>query len=618
MKRKFFVKNGICFVPVLHGRVEFAVEVIRHFAWFKPAAIAVEYPGTLKDPILRGVKRLPLLSVILYEETDGTTVYLPLEPTDGSVEALRLGLSHNLSVYCIDRDIEKYPFHREAFPDPYAIKRVGFSTYCEICTKQLENETPDRIDQLREATMVYHLQKLKSRHRRILFVLGLNHFGRVLKMIDKPQPQPIGRLKRSGVILAQLHEKSSREILSEIPYLTAAYERNRGDILKFFKNNPFGPSPLDRIACNEELLKEASVRYERGFQEEVKPYQFKTIRKFARNYALIQGYLTPDFYQLLVSARGGVDDNFAYEVWDLGSSYPWQDTEGNLPVVEVRPEELFLNQKKIRFYRRFRVKRKRRLLKLPVKRRIRERRPGEWKEMWEGQFICSYPPEDLVIESWGNYVKKKIKKVLSEENSRVQPFVSTILDGLDIRETLRHFHEGKIFVKENRPVKGNVGSLVLIFDEDIPPPGRREKFPWRVTWLGEHEQESDMAFYATPAGQIMVGPGISRCQYGGFMLSYPPMRLYDVWKDSFFDIAKTKAERLLLAAIDYCEEKKVAYVAERPPRPWSYSIANRYGKHLVYLPIGIFSPVALKKIRTFHVLDGHGVRKYAGDFIGKS
>ena len=117
MEQKFFVKNGICFVPVLHGRVEFAVEVIRHFAVFKPDAVAVEYPGTLEDAILRGVKRLPLISVVLYEETDGTTVYLPLEPTDGSVEALRLGLSHNLSVYCIDRDIEGYPYHREAFPD---------------------------------------------------------------------------------------------------------------------------------------------------------------------------------------------------------------------------------------------------------------------------------------------------------------------------------------------------------------------------------------------------------------------------------------------------------------------------------------------------------------------
>ncbi len=610
-----FIRENICFVPVLHGRVEFAIEVLRHFALFKPDAIAVEFPKTLENVMIRGVRRLPLISVILYEEQNGAMIYLPLEPTDGGVEAMRLGVEHDIPCFCIDRDIEGYPYHREPFPDPYSVTRIGYETYCELCRERCDENEPDRVDQLREATMMYHLQRLKKEYKRILFVVGLSHFGRIFTHIDKPQAHPIGRVKRPGVILAQLHEKSSREILSEIPFVAAEYESKRKELLQKWDKNPGSLSSFDRLGVLEKLLKEAAVKYERNFREKVKPYQFGVVRKFARNYALIQGYLTPDFYQLLVAARGGVDDNYAYEVWDLGSTYPWQDKEGKLPVVEVRPEELLLNKKRIRFYRRFRIERRKRLTKVPVKKRIREARPGEWKELWQGQFICSYPPEDLVVESWGDYVKKKVKQILSEENARVQPFVSTLLDGLDIRETMRHWHDGRIYVRENMPVRGSVGSLVLIFDEDVPAPGGKERFPWKVTWLGEHDQESDMAFYATPAGENLVGPGISRCQYGGFMLSYPPMRMYDIWKDHFFDMAKTKAERLLLAAIDYCEEKKVAYIAAKPPRAWCYSIANRYGKHLVYLPIGIFSPVALKKIRTFHVLDGHEVRAYAGYFI---
>lgn len=39
------------------------------------------------------------------------------------------------------------------------------------------------------------------------------------------------------------------------------------------------------------------------------------------------------------------------------------------------------------------------------------------------------------------------------------------------------------------------------------------------------------------------------------------------------------------------------------------------GKKIIYLPIGIFSPVTLKKIRMFHVLDGYHVRQYARSFI---
>jgi hypothetical protein len=170
-------------------------------------------------------------------------------------------------------------------------------------------------------------------------------------------------------------------------------------------------------------------------------------------------------------------------------------------------------------------------------------------------------------------------------------------------------------VKEERPLMGKVGSVVVIFDPDLPDMEGKEIFPWRVTWLGEHDQESDMSFYGTPAGEVMDGPGISKCQYGGFMLTYPPLRVYDIWKDPFFDAARNKSERLLMAAIDYSVEKHVVHVAAIPPSGWCQSMAARLGKKIIYLPLGTFSPVTLKKMRQFHVLDGHHVRKYARQYI---
>jgi len=190
-----------------------------------------------------------------------------------------------------------------------------------------------------------------------------------------------------------------------------------------------------------------------------------------------------------------------------------------------------------------------------------------------------------------------------------------MLDGLDIRQTIREWPKGEVYVKENRPMRGKVGSVVVIFDPDLPDKDGKEQFPWKVTWLGEHDQESDMSFYSTPAGEVMDGPGISRCQYGGFMLTYPPLRVFDIWKDSFFDAARNKPERLLMAAIDYSMEKHVVYVAAAPPSGWCQSMAARLGKKILYLPRGIFSPVTLKKIRQFHVLDGHHVRKHAKEYI---
>ena len=205
--------------------------------------------------------------------------------------------------------------------------------------------------------------------------------------------------------------------------------------------------------------------------------------------------------------------------------------------------------------------------------------------------------------------KRKGTQILSEEASRTLPFSTSLEDGIDTRETIRHWHEKKLYIKVRGKPPGGVGSVVVIFDEDrSEEEAFQEKFPWRTTWLGEHNQESDMAFYATPISAHVVGPGISRCEYGGFLMSYPPRRMYDVWSDPDYAECRTKAEVLLMAGIDYAVKPLIAYVAAKPPRSALKSFARRFGKKIVFVPIGQLSPVTINKLRTFHVLDGHDKR----------
>ncbi len=193
----------------------------------------------------------------------------------------------------------------------------------------------------------------------------------------------------------------------------------------------------------------------------------------------------------------------------------------------------------------------------------------------------------------------------------MEPFSASLLDGIDMRETIRNLHEGRVYVRENQRVKGGVGSVVVVFDEDRG----NERFPYLMTWLGEHEQESDMAFYATPPADNVVGPGICRCEYGGFVLSYPPRRMLDAWHDPDYAFARGKHEVLLLAALDYSREKHVVYAAPRPPRSMFKQLAARLGKKIVFIPLGSLSPVKLKRLRVFHVLAGHDKRDIARDYI---
>ena len=224
-----FEWGNVRLVPIVHNRVEFALEVRRQFASFDPEMVAIEYPPTIGERITEGVKRLPLLSVVYYEEDDHTFIYLPLEPTDGQIEATRLALAKNLPIHFIDRDTEAYPIDRTPMPDPYSIKRIGYWQYCYSYLKTYPEGLNALQDQLRERTMAYHLQRLDREGKRVLFVGGLAHLPGLLRFLDEPQVQVIGRRSRDGVMLAHLHKESSREIMTEYPFLAALYERFRSD-----------------------------------------------------------------------------------------------------------------------------------------------------------------------------------------------------------------------------------------------------------------------------------------------------------------------------------------------------------------------------------------------------
>lgn len=366
---------------------------------------------------------------------------------------------------------------------------------------------------------------------------------------------------------------------------------------------------MDRQRLNFRLFAEAERRYEKSTREKVAHWQRRVYSRYCRNLALLSKNLVASLFDQTVASRSIVDDNFAWELWTLGASHLHQKVSSDLMTVNISGEELWLNMKRIRLRRRL-PREKARVRPLGLKGRKKEKFPGEWAEKFDGQGICSYPPEDIVLENYGLFLKKKGKSILSEERSHTEPFSTSLLDGIDIRETLRNWHEGKLYVRQFQKVSGEVGAVVVIFDEDP-----QNHYSWRMTWLGEHSQESDMAFYSTNPYEQVVGPGITRAEYGGFLLSYPPRRMLDVWHDPDYWFAESKAETLLLASLDYTLERFVVYVAARPPRSLFKTVASRLGRKIIYIPIGQLSPVSLKKIRAVHVLDGHNKRPIAKDYI---
>ncbi len=243
-------------------------------------------------------------------------------------------------------------------------------------------------------------------------------------------------------------------------------------------------------------------------------------------------------------------------------------------------------------------------------------RPAEperkrWRQRWNPFGMCSWPPEDDRIESFQQHVRDQAKAVLGADLARSEKFTTSVMDGLDMRETLRHWHTGDLYVKVIPPDRGSIEVVIFLFDSPADP----RIYTNRATWYAEHSEESTLAFFATDPLKNLIGPGIAQAEYGGAMFLYPPRLIPDIWTDPRLNMTDTLEDRLLAAGLLHSRERHVALVSNRPPSASWRRLARRFGRKLVHLPLKRFSGSLVERLRRFHVLNGKPVRSYAADYI---
>ena len=614
-------RGKISFLPVVPGSLEFAAAARQAILAARPATVAVGLWRGLETEFLSAVARLPEMSAISWcwtdplsgEDTDDS--YHIVEPCDPFVEAIRSARQVGAEVvFLLDQPpgpagetpAGSWEPFADPLPDPYAAARLGLPAYLRTALEELP---PAGAGLQVVKHMASALQGVDPAGE-TLVVVALPALAPLMKALKQPGPGQTGAevFPKSGdepalrlaANVLNLHPECLAEVCNLPPYYVERYER--------WRETPEAKPP-DRLQLQRELLREAEFNYHAQTTETLSVWQRRQMARYSRKLALSARLLLPDLFDLLTAARGVADDNFAWEVWHAAGQWPWQLEESDRETVKLSSEDLSPRTRRMRL-RRMPLREKRMRLPRGLKDRPKERFPGEWARQIDGDAICSYPPEDLVIEDYGRVLRQKARSMLTEERSHVEPFVTSLLDGIDVRETIRNWHRGEIWVRRAERGAGEVGAVVVIFNEDA-----KDQYGYCTTWLGEHQNESDMAFYSTFPFDHMVGPGIGRAEYGGFLMVLPSRRMFDVWSDPDYDMAENKPERLLLAALDYSMERHVLYVAAKPPRSIFRTVAARFGRNILYLPIGQLSPSKLNKIRVVHVLDGYRRRRVAKDYL---
>ncbi len=377
---------------------------------------------------------------------------------------------------------------------------------------------------------------------------------------------------------------------------------------------PAADAKMDAFESLTELVRTAVRLYQREWNEQPSPSRLTTLLRYARNLGLVNRRLTPAKFHLVLAAQNTVNDDFAYQVLRLCEQYPFVEGQADLPEMKVEGETGEAEGETL-------------VLRLRTPRAQQDGEPGEeielgdqpeeliggsWEERWEdGEHHVSHLPQDARLESFFEGIRKRCQRWLSDQQSRSHELGATLMDGLDLRESLRNLPLGKLYVREFLPGVAEVGPVVVIFHKA----GEEREYPHEQMWFAEHAGESDLALYSTRPGRQFDGPGISRCLYGGVLSLYPPTGKAQVWGSPRYAGARNRAERLLKAAIDLSRKPIVAYVAAQGPTSEMLSLAASRGIRILYVPLDQLSADSIKRVRTFHVLSDRDIRPLAPLYV---
>ncbi|MBN1802766.1 MAG: hypothetical protein JW891_14755 [Candidatus Lokiarchaeota archaeon] len=669
MDEKPYIKyKNLHVIPSFHSRIEFAKLVNKAFFQVSPDLIAVELPSNIREEVFESIKRLPFLSLLGYADTLNPTQlsFVPIDPGDSIIEAIKLGLEHDIPLELVDLSVKDYSPIELVLPDDHSLNKIGLNSFykrvSEVLNREFqekkqeireritsedvffdessgesEDEEEEELEQayaalekdvLREQYMARHLLRMMPLYRRILFVVGMGHWENIKYFLEHPEKTDnieIDLIPHKHVQIYNIKGSDARFLLRELPYDTYRWVKFKQKHFQDIFNRLESPDQLDDFLVSYNKVKhisniflKAKRNYEEEFKEFVDLHRLKTLFQYSRNLALTERRLMPNLFNLLISSKNVVDDDFGWRVFEKATKYPYDDDSDTYETMKLSVEGGYdPNGRFVRLKTRYAYHEGKKD-EIPLKETPKEEYPGQWREKWEeGKWSAvSYPPEDILVEDCFAFIHNKIKKSLKEHHIHIEEFKSSLLDGIAIKETLRNWGiEKKIYVKREHQLQGNIDTLVIIFDKDDGP---IEKYPHTFDWWAEHDKESDMALYTTNPGDYLIGPGISHVEIGGMLSMFPPrnhQNVFDMFSDLYFLDTQNKAERLLKAGIRFSQERYVIYISPEPPRKYFFTMAGIKNRELVYIPLEYFSKESLKRLKHVHILAGRDKRKIAREYI---
>lgn len=641
----FRLSDRIMCLPVVNGSGNNALAVRQWLLEHACDCLAVGLPNSFKRSVLDAVEHLPTPSIVIQRPTqnyvtdwqpeiaadlaadvgDGSELnndaddeadnspaasYVPIDPCQPTIMAIRMALGERWAIEFCDLETNAFQPLAAIMPDPFALRTVSLEKFATAVLPSLRRPFEEQVKQ-RLRFMAQRLRELETRHERIVFVGSILEWPWLREAyqqlsFDTQQEPPLNDSVEDAQCYA-VNPNSLLFLFGELPFITGLYEQARVQLEDDANLAIDGVKQL-LMSARSSYLQDLGKRARR-----ITPLLLTQCLKYIRNQTLLENRMTPDMYTMGIAAQQILGDQYSIHLIETARNYPFHE--------ELGWPEVTLGIDQARLPDGDTVSVVSRLPGQPMTWRSLElrRKPDpkdleRWKTKWNPFAQCSWPPEDNLIESFRTRVVDRAKALIGADLARSEKFSTSFKDGIDIRETLRHWYDQDIYVKVMPPSVGSLDCCVMLFDIPADP----REYPWRTTWFAEHKEESTLAFFATNFAEEVVGPGIALATYGGSMFLFPPVAIPDIWQDPRLNFVDSLEERLVAAACLHSRERQIALLSPKPPNAMFRKIARRFRKQLVHIPLSSFNEAMVQQLRMVHVLNGHEVRSFAEHFIRKA
>lgn len=628
MHRLLKISSRISVIPVIHGSADSALQVRACMLENDFDCVAVPLPPSFQADVERGIDFLPTPMAVVQSEqhqfhsewtpddADGDALessernrrvsYVPIDPCQPVIAGLRIAIGEHIHREFIDLETAEFQPYAAALPDAFALKRLSIEKFAAAILPFIPRPPEGQITQ-RIRHMAARLRQLHDRYPSVLLICSILDWPWIREAYTERLSADAEDDLVEDTVLYRADPRTLIFMLGELPFVTGLYERARTEL----ENDEY--LSIDGI---KELLLASRDAYQKDFKNRARPITtqtFSSLLKYIRNLTLSEHRFAPDLYTIIIAAKQIAGDSFALHVAEQSRNYGF---DRDTPLAE-----LTFGIDQVRLPNGDVAVASNRLSGPPMiwrscdlHRRPDDRQRRDWEMQWNPMGQCSWPPEDELIENFRAHVTQKAQAIMGADLVKTEKFTSSVKDGIDIRDTLRNWHTGEIYVKEIPPSKGKLDAVVMMFDSPADP----REYTWRSTWFAEHQNESTLAFFATDFMQEMVGPGIGLATYGGAMFLFPPVPIPDIWSDPRLDFADTLEERTLAAACLHSQGQHVALLSHYPPSIGWRRLAKRFRRRLVHVPLAQFSSATVQQLRMVHVLNGHQIRSFAQHFIRKA